>query len=78
LGGTPIDVDRMALGAEGSYGYRMRPWEEDSFACDEVVKALWNGSRAAAVLPQPGFCTRAFGLATRSLQGQSGGATDAH
>jgi len=78
LGGTPIDVDRMARDADGSYGYRMRPWEEDSFACDDVVKALWSSGHVGAVLPRPGFCTRAFGLATHSPQNQPGGAANAH
>ncbi|MFP5472257.1 MAG: hypothetical protein ACLGJD_01350, partial [Gammaproteobacteria bacterium] len=67
LGGKPIDVDQMAMAEPGSLGYRMRPWEEDSFACEEVVKHLWNGAPGAA-LPQPGFCTRLFDIASNSVR----------
>ncbi|WP_234194422.1 type VI secretion system Vgr family protein, partial [Pseudacidovorax sp. NFM-22] len=67
LGGKPIDVDQMATAEPGSLGYRMRPWEEDSFACEEVVKHLWNGAPGAA-LPPPGFCTRLFDIASNSVR----------
>ncbi|MGJ7512687.1 hypothetical protein ACSFBL_35260, partial [Variovorax sp. GT1P44] len=77
LGGKPIDVDQMAKGAAGSFGYRMRPWEEDSFVCDEVVKQLWSGN-AGAGLPRPGFCTRVFDIASGSVQGSTGGDPHAH
>lgn len=62
----------MATGVPGGLGYRMRPWEEDNFACEEVVKHLWNGAPGAA-LPQPGFCTRLFDLASTAVRQSPGG-----
>jgi len=71
LGGVSIDVDRMAQGAGGSPGYRMQPWEEDSFVRDELVKRLWVGGDAA-VLPDPGFCTNNLRYAIQQSGGQGG------
>lgn len=64
LGGLSIDVDAMAQGKDGSTGYRTQPWEEDSFACDEVVRRLWGGDHGD-LLPAPGFCTKALEFAIR-------------
>jgi hypothetical protein len=49
----------MARGPSGGAGYRIRPWEEDSFVCDELVKRLWRDA-AGSLLPEPGFCTAAL------------------
>lgn len=65
LGGLSIDVDAMAQDSDGSAGYRTRPWEEDSFACEEVVKQLWRGD-VGGLLPEPGFCTNALRYALRA------------
>lgn len=65
LGGLSIDVDAMAKGEGGSAGYRMQPWEEDSFVCDELVKRLWSGD-PGNLLPEPGFCTTALTYAVGS------------
>jgi len=67
LGGMPIDVDRMADNDNGGEGYRMRSWEEDGFACDEIIKGLWSGNNGG-VLPESGFCTKPFELASRGVQ----------
>ena len=64
LGGLSIDVDAMAKGEGGGAGYRMQPWEEDSFVCDELVKRLWGGD--SGHLPEPGFCTTALRYAVQA------------
>jgi type VI secretion system secreted protein VgrG len=74
LGGQPIDVDAMARGPSGGGGYRMRPWEEDSFVCDELVKRLWRGA-ADSLLPEPGFCTAALTHALAVRDGVTPGDT---
>jgi type VI secretion system secreted protein VgrG len=77
LGGLSIDVDAMAKGDAGSAGYRMQPWEEDSFVCEEVVKRLWRGD-SGNFLPTPGFCTAAleYGVKFRNsaARGETGNA----
>ena len=78
LGGLPIDVDAMAKGEGGGAGYRMQPWEEDSFACDELVKRLWSGD-PDNLLPEPGFCTTALRYAVQARRnGASGAASHAN
>jgi type VI secretion system secreted protein VgrG len=78
LGGLSIDVDAMAKGEGGSAGYRMQPWEEDGFICDELVKRLWSGD-PGILLPEPGFCTTALRYTLQSRgNGASGEASHAH
>jgi type VI secretion system secreted protein VgrG len=78
LGGLSIDVDAMAKGEGGSPGYRMQPWEEDSFVCDELVKRLWGGD-PGILLPEPGFCTTALRYTLQSRgNGTPGEAGHAH
>ncbi|WP_260685207.1 type VI secretion system Vgr family protein [Variovorax sp. KBS0712] len=73
LGGLSIDVDAMAKAEGGGTGYRMQPWEEDGFACDELVKRLWVGD-SDNHLPEPGFCTTALRYA---LRGRGSGTSEA-
>jgi type VI secretion system secreted protein VgrG len=78
LGGLSIDVDAMAKGEGGGAGYRMQPWEEDSFVCDELVKRLWSGD-PDSLLPEPGFCTTALRYAVQARgNGASGAASHAN
>jgi len=78
LGGLSIDVDAMAKGEGGGAGYRMQPWEEDSFVCDELVKRLWSGD-PGILLPEPGFCTTALRYSLQSRgNGTSGEASHAN
>jgi hypothetical protein len=67
----------MAKADAGSAGYRMQPWEEDSFVCEEVVKRLWRGD-SGNFLPTPGFCTAAleYGVKFRNsaARGETGNA----
>jgi hypothetical protein len=78
LGGLSIDVDAMAKAEGGGAGYRMQPWEEDSFVCDELVKRLWSGD-PGNLLPEPGFCTTALRYAIQARgNGASGAASHAN
>jgi type VI secretion system secreted protein VgrG len=78
LGGLSIDVDAMAKAEGGGTGYRMQPWEEDSFVCDELVKRLWSGD-PGNLLPEPGFCTTALRYAVQARgNGTSGEARHAN
>jgi type VI secretion system secreted protein VgrG len=77
LGGLSIDVEAMAKGEGGGAGYRMQLWEEDSFACDELVKRLWGGD-SGNLLPEPGFCTTALRYAIQVRGGGKGAASHAN
>lgn len=78
LGGLPIDVDAMATAEGGGIGYRMQPWEEDGFACDELLKRLWRGDPGSLV-PEPGFCTTALRYAVQARRiGTPGADNHAH
>ncbi len=78
LGGLSIDVDAMAKAKGGGAGYYMQPWEEDSFACDELVKRLCSGD-PDNLLPEPGFCTTALRYAVRARRnGTPGGISHAN
>ena len=39
-------------------GYRLRPWEDDAFACDFVVGQQWFGR----ALPEPDRCNQFYDL----------------
>ena len=73
LGSLSVDVDAMAKGEGG--GYRMQPWEEDGFVCDELVKRPWSGD-PGILLPEPGYCTTALRYTLQSRgNGTSGEAS---
>lgn len=52
--GRPIDYKQLP----STVGYRIRPWEDDAFACDFVVSQLW----LARALPEPDRCNRFYDL----------------
>ncbi len=76
LGGLSIDVDAMAKATGGGAAYRTQLWEEDSFACDELVKGLWLGD-PDSLLPEPGFCTSALRYAVQ-VRGLGAQKADSH
>ncbi|MCP3025307.1 hypothetical protein [Cupriavidus basilensis] len=53
--GRPIDYKKLP---DQGLGYRLRPWEDDAFACDFVVGQQWFGR----ALPEPDRCNQFYDL----------------
>ncbi|WP_458766832.1 hypothetical protein [Cupriavidus basilensis] len=53
--GRPIDYKKLP---DRGVGYRLRPWEDDAFACDFVVGQQWFGR----ALPEPDRCNQFYDL----------------
>jgi len=65
IGGTPIDVDKMAAQPyELRADYTGRPWEDDAFYCEQLAGNYWDGSTLELVAVDQ--CGRAHELASRS------------
>lgn len=62
LGGTSIDVDKMAAEPYRSYvDYTGRPWEDDAFFCAQVATAYWNQLSGLALYTLPADqCSRIY------------------
>ncbi len=68
LGGTPIDVDKMAAEPYAQMlDYAGRPWEDDAFFCETVAGGYWDFFSGKALRTMPADeCSPAYVLAGKA------------
>jgi hypothetical protein len=68
MGGTPIDVDKMAAEPYAQMqDYAGRPWEDDAFFCETVAGGYWDLFSGQALRTMPADrCSPAYELASKA------------